>query len=285
MTVDHSLGPVWSPVDDVVEAAMLRGVLVAAVHDDDGIPAHAQVLVDAHDGVWVVYRSRDTGALHRLGWVACRLHPDGAPVEGTLGWLGAADVPGDGLVEHLLETDVLATDLRGHEPPVLTAHPMRQADPSGWYVRCPECRMVAPPSSVEYRLGPDGEPLLGHPVQLTCGVCGHRLDDARGWTVPHDGGGHRCPRRTMTTEAPARAARIHCTRCGVHSLGDYLTDGLPRDRLRQVEQQHWAVGRCLRSRWSAVGRACNLPDAALADSEDLPDGFAVERREHCADGF
>lgn len=101
-TRDHSLGPGWTPVGDVLLAAMEHGVLVAAIHNPDGIPEHAQILVDAHHGTWAISRSR----CDLRGWVAVRIAPDGTDVTGTLCRLGAADATGSQVVETLLAADL-----------------------------------------------------------------------------------------------------------------------------------------------------------------------------------
>lgn len=240
--IDYSFGGAWtaSP-NDVADAAAKLGVL-ASVSGTDGPPEHREVLVAAHDGTWPVHRDRESV----LGWVAARLDPHGWPVPGTLGWLGAPDLPATAVVRALLDSTELPTDLHGVEPPVPTAHPMRQDHPARTYLRCPRCAFVAQPDSTDCVLGPDGSVDLGSHVIARCGVCDHDLPDARGYAVPRDRTGHKCPRCEYVTDAPACAARVRCAECGLHHVGRGLSAD-DRDALFQTER---ARNKALRDSWN-----------------------------------
>jgi 5-methylcytosine-specific restriction endonuclease McrA len=230
---DYSLGTGWTPVEDVIDAARRLGVL-AGVTGGDGTPEHREVLVTAHDGRWTIHRDRAS----ILGWVAARLDPQGWPVPGTLGWLGASDLPGERVVRALLDSEILPTDLHLREPGVPTAHPMRQDRPSR-----AACSWVAQPDSASHAVtGPNGAADLTLPVQARCGVCGHLIADARGHAVPRDQGQHACSRCDQVTPGPAEAARVHCDGCGLHVIGSGLTAD-ERGQLAETERRRAAAQR------------------------------------------
>jgi LSD1 subclass zinc finger protein len=94
------------------------------------------------------------------------------------------------------------------------------ADP---YSRCPDCRFIAPPESVEYTLTVDRGIDWDRPVHVTCLLC-HARHGVIAADVLQAGAETTCKRCAATVTYPAGAARIRCTGCGLFLLGPDLDE-------------------------------------------------------------
>lgn len=104
------------------------------------------------------------------------------------------------------------------------------ADP---YIRCPDCRYIAPPESVEYTLTADRSIDWDRPVHVTCLLC-HARHDVIAADVLQADAETTCKRCAAMVTYPAGAARIRCTGCGLFLLGPDL-DEPHRAQLRNTE--------------------------------------------------
>jgi DNA-directed RNA polymerase subunit RPC12/RpoP len=81
------------------------------------------------------------------------------------------------------------------------------ADP---YSRCPDCKFIAPPESMEYTLNPDCDINWDRPVHVTCLLC-HARHDITAADVLQADAETTCKRCAATVTYPAGAARIRLT--------------------------------------------------------------------------
>lgn len=104
--------------DEVAAAAKRAGVYVGAMPDgtvrygSEHMTDVPMVIAEAHGGPWAVYP--DPYSI--LGWVAGQVEFRAAAgivswLEGTTGWLGAADLEADEVIANLLNASELPTDL------------------------------------------------------------------------------------------------------------------------------------------------------------------------------
>jgi len=101
------------------------------------------------------------------------------------------------------------------------------------YSRCPDCRFIAPPESMEYALTSDGGTDWDWPVRVTCLVCHARHVITAADVVQADAV-MTCKRCGAAVTHPAGAARIGCTGCGLFLLGPDL-DASQHEELRITE--------------------------------------------------
>jgi len=120
------------------------------------------------------------------------------------------------------------------------------ADP---YSRCPDCRFIAPPESMEYTLTSDDGIDWDRPVHITCMVC-HARHDITADDVLQADAEMACKRCGATVADPAGAARVQCTGCGLFLLGPDLDDA-QREELRITEG---LAGLALRETYLAATR-------------------------------
>jgi LSD1 subclass zinc finger protein len=104
---------------------------------------------------------------------------------------------------------------------------------AGPYSRCPDCRFIAPPESMDYALTgppPDSGIDWSRPVHVTCMIC-HAHHDITAADVVQAGAVMSCKRCAAPVAYPAGAARVRCTGCGLFLLGPDLDDA-QREELR-----------------------------------------------------
>lgn len=92
------------------------------------------------------------------------------------------------------------------------------ADP---YTRCPDCKFIAPPESMDYALTgppPDGDIDWSCPVHVTCMICHARYDITAADVLQADAT-MACKRCAASVTYPHGAARVQCTSCGLFAAG------------------------------------------------------------------
>ncbi len=130
---------------------------------------------------------------------------------------------------------------------------MSTAEP---YSRCPGCRFIAPPESMDYALTgppPDGAIDWSQPVHVTCMICHARHDIAAADLLQADAT-MVCKRCEASVTYPSGAARVQCTECGLFLVGPDL-DAAQRDELDVTER---LAGLALRETYLAAKRRARL---------------------------
>jgi predicted CXXCH cytochrome family protein len=134
------------------------------------------------------------------------------------------------------------------------------ADP---YSRCPDCRFIAPPESMDYALTgspPDGGIDWSRPVHVTCMICHARHDITTADVLQVDAT-MVCKRCSASVTYPHGAARVQCTGCGLFLVGPDL-DEAQRAELDITER---LAGLALRETYLAAMRRADLADVALVN--------------------
>jgi hypothetical protein len=101
------------------------------------------------------------------------------------------------------------------------------------YTRCPDCKWIAPPESMDYALADSGGIDWDWPVNVTCLCCHAHHTITADEVLPLDSQA-TCQRCGASVACPAGAARVRCTGCGLFLLGPDLTQA-QREELRVTE--------------------------------------------------
>ncbi|MGW4528882.1 helix-turn-helix domain-containing protein [Amycolatopsis sp. NPDC004378] len=119
-------------------------------------------------------------------------------------------IPAPVVVEKALEPVAAAA------PEAVTAYPLIQRAVDTWYARCPNCELVASPSSVSHRMHADRSVDWSVPATLRCSQCGTEHQVTPDDLLPHDSF-ITCPRPScgQITQVPAEAVEVVCEHCGL----------------------------------------------------------------------
>jgi hypothetical protein len=108
-------------------------------------------------------------------------------------------------------------------------------NPIDLYLRCPHCRRVAQPNSLDYAVADRERHTIDERrhVEARCPVC-HQLFDARGrWVAAADQ--ITCARCGARSPAAAEAVRARCFQCNLFNFGPALKTQQAREAFAAVE--------------------------------------------------
>lgn len=144
-------------------------------------------------------------------------------------------------------------------PEAVTAYPLIQRAVDTWYARCPNCELVASPSSVSHRMHADRSVDWSVPATLRCSQCGTEHQVTPDDLLPHDSV-ITCPRPSCgkITQVPAEAVEVVCEHCGLCPPGPAALVDPELDNLAK----HVRYGNTLKMQ--AAVRATKARNAALA---------------------